>query len=90
MGKRRLREVLPLAFQEAQAKMLADYERFLAVFEQETNEIVENTTPGSNISCPECSQETHRKSFKFHRKDSCVAKNPKLSLESGYEVRDYF
>ena len=64
------------------------HKEFVRIFDLETTQIIENTPVGSNVSCPECSEEIHRGSFRFHRRSSCKAKDKRLLL-SNYIIKDF-
>ena len=82
----RLQDVLPQDYKEASERMKAAKKKFLADFKQETSDILANTPSDSNVTCPDCSSEVPRGSFRFHREVPCPAKK----LKKKWDVRDYY
>ena len=74
--------------ERANIKKKAAHKEFVRIFDLETTQMIENTAAGSNVSCPECSEEVHKGSFRFHRRSSCKAKDKRLLL-SNYKTKDF-
>ena len=73
---------------DAVSKRKQAWKNFVKQFNSETTNMLKNVPVNGNMDCPECSQQVHKGSFKYHRTSSCVAKDKRL-LISNYDIRDF-